>query len=512
MRPFASYLLVTAAVIVSAAPAPARSETLAEAVALAYETNPTIQASRAQLRSLNESYVLARAGFGPRLTAQAELAYQEVRTNRAGSIQDEGAAETFSLNQPLFSSGRLTTALRAAEADVRAGRERLRQAEADLLQRVIAVYVGVRRDQQILGIVRASVEALRDRLEEVQARVDVGENTRTDLAQAQARLAGAQSDAASAEAVLASTRAQYLSIVGRNPGDLAPEPDLPPLPASIDEVFDAAEKANHLMLAAQYEEQASRSRVAEAKAQHLPSVNFRVQASRSPEAFYNANTYVNSVLAQATVSQPIFTAGVNSSNVRRQTELNTADRLTIDATRRTTVQSLAQQWSQVAAARTALVADQTNISASELAFFGMREEERFGLRSTIELLNAQLELQNAQTSFLRNRFTEYTARAAVLNLMGALTVESLAPGVSAYDAEGDFDRVKNKGALPTEWVVRAIDGVITPPAGGPRPASETTAPDLQPDLPPAPPQAAAVPPLRPVNSIVDEPPAPNPPN
>lgn len=508
MRPFASLLLCTAALTISASPWPARAETLAEAVALAYETNPAIQANRAQLRILNESYVQARAGFGPRLTAQAELAYQEIRTNRGGSLQDQGSSETFSLSQPLFTSGRLTTQLQAAESDVRAGRERLRQAEADLLQRVIAVYVAVRRDQQILAIIRANAEALRQRLEEVQARVDVGENTRTDLAQAQARLAGALSDSASAESVLVSSRAQYLAVVGRNPGDLAPEPELPPLPASIDEAFDAAEKANHLLLAAQYAERASRNRVFEAKAQHLPTVNFRVQASRSPEAFYNANTYVNSILAQATVSQPIFTAGVNSSNVRRSTEANTVDRLGIDTARRTMVQQLSQQWSLVAAARTALVADQANISASELAFFGMREEERFGLRSTIELLNAQLELSNAQTSFLRNRFTEYTSRAAVLNLTGALTVDVLAPEIAPYDAEADFDRVKNKGALPTEWVIRAVDGIVAPPAGSPRPASETTVPDLQPPLPPTPPEASSVPPLRPVTAIVEEPPVP----
>src|SRR5687768_7245302 len=126
MRPYASLVLLTAAALaVSAAPRPAQAETLAEAVALAYETNPTIQASRAQLRALNETYVQARAGFGPRLTSQTDLAYQEVRTAQDGSQHDEGSSQTFALSQPLFTSGRLTTALRAAEADVRAGRERL---------------------------------------------------------------------------------------------------------------------------------------------------------------------------------------------------------------------------------------------------------------------------------------------------------------------------------------------------------------------------------------------------
>jgi outer membrane protein/S-layer protein transport system outer membrane protein len=489
-------------------PALASAETLADAVTLAYQTNPAIQAQRAQLRALNETYVQARAGFGLHVSADGNLAYEELQghNGRSGSIDLQGSSstETLNLSQPLFTGGRTTTALQAAEADVRAGRERLRQQEADLLQRVISAYVAVRRDAQVLIVARSTVNALQEQLQETQAKTDVRENTRTDLAQAQARLAAAMAQVASAENQLSSSRAQYLNAVGQNPGDLAPEPDLPGVPANIDQAFDQAEAHNPTLLAAKFAELASRARVANAKTQNMPSVTLRVAAGRAPSAYYQPNPYLDSLTAQAVYSQPLFTAGVNGSQIRRATELNTADRLTIDATRRNVVQGVSQQWSTLAAARLSLAADQANVAASETAFFGMRQEERLGLRSTIELLNAQQELTSAQLGLYRDRYSEYVARAGVLNQMGVLSVETLAPGVSSYDPLADFDRVKNKGALPTDEVVRILDGLVTRAPGPPRAASETATPDRQVDLPAAPLSAAAQPPLRSVTELMEE--------
>ncbi len=505
--PLSSALMVAAAACV---PGLAAAETLADAVALAYQTNPAIQAQRAQLRALNETYVQARSGFGPRVSADGNLAYEEIRTYQAGRVNQDihvegrSSTENLNLSQPIFTGGRATTALQAAEADVRAGRERLRQAEIDLLQRVISAYVAVRRDQQVLGVSRATVTVLQEQLQETQAKTEVRENTRTDLAQAQARLAAAMVQAAGSENQLSSSRAVYLNVIGQNPGDLAPEPDLPGVPASVDQAFDQAEARNPSLLAAKYAEQASRARVAYAKSQNLPSVNLRVSVGRSPSSFYSPNPYLNSVVAEAQFSQPLFTAGLNSSQIRRASELNNSDRLTIEATRRNVVQSVSQQWSALAAARLSLSADQANVSASETAFYGMRQEERLGLRSTIELLNAQQELTSAQLSLLRDRYTEYVARAGVLNFMGMLTVDVLAPGMKSYDPLEDFDKVKNKGATPPELVVRALDGLVAPGPGAPRAAQETATPDRQIALPAAPPPAAAMPPLRPVTELMDE--------
>jgi TolC family type I secretion outer membrane protein len=489
----------------------AQAETLAEAVALAYQTNPSIQAQRASLRALNETYVQARSNFGLRASADVSLTHEKLEYDGSDrgvrnrpTYEGEGATESLSLSQPLFTGGRATTALQAAEADVRGGRERVRQAEIDLLQRVVSAYAAVRRDQQIVSVARATVDVLQKQLDETQAKTEVRENTRTDLAQAQARLAAARAQIAATEANLSLSRATYLNVVGQNPGDLAPEPDIQALPANIDAAFDEAEKSNPSLMAAKYAELASRARVAVAKAQYTPNVSLRFSAARQPSANYAPIPYLDTLTAQAVISQPLFTSGLNGSQVRRATELNTADRLNIDAVRRNVVQGLSQQWSTLAASRLSLDADTANVAASETAFYGMRQEERLGLRSTIELLNTQQELTAAQIALLRDRYNEYVARIGVLNVMGVLTPELLSPGLAAYDPEAEFDRVKNKGALPTEQVVRVLDGLAAPGLGQPRPATETATPDRQIDLPPPPPAAETQAPLRPVTELMDQ--------
>ena len=481
----------------------ARAETLADAVTLAYQTNPGLLAARAQLRALNESYVLQRSNFGARVTAEVDHSYEKL-TEPGKVFSGTTNADSISLSQPLFSGGRVAATVQAAEADVLAGRERLRQTEADLLQRVVIAYTSVRRDQQILAVARGTVTVLQQQLEETQAKFNVRDNTRTDLAQAQARLAAAQAQAAAIESQLISSRAQYLNVVGQNPGELAPEPDLAGVPNNIDEAFKTAEDKNNTLLAAKYAELGSKARVTAARTQSLPTVTLRMSAAHGPTALYFPDPYTTTTTAQVVVSQPLFTSGQNSAGVRRALELNNADRLTIDATRRNVVQAVSQQWGALVASRAALVADQANATASETAFFGMRQEERFGLRSTIELLNAQQELNSAQIGLLRDRYSEYTARVGLIAAMGALTVQALAPGVASYDPVSDFDRVKNSGALPFELVPRMLDSIVSPGLGRPRAASETAVLDQAPALPAAPPSAASVPPLRSVTELMDE--------
>lgn len=506
---YASSLLASlgAAMAVALAAAPVHAESLADAIALAYQTNPQLKAQRAQLRAVNESYVQARAGAGVQISAQADLGAQQLDVRSAIPLRREGSAVSSSVvvSQPLFAGGRIASQIEAAEAEVLSARERLRQAEADLLQRVIAAYAAVRRDQQILEMSRSGLDVLQRQLDETQAKVEVRENTLTDLAQARARAATSRSALASFEGQLAISRAQYFNVVGQNPGQLEPEPDLPGLPPTIDAAFDAAEANNPVLNAAKREEQATRARVHQARAAFLPSVNLRLQASRSPNAFYNPSPFTESLTAQAVVTQPLFTSGLNASAVRRARELNDADRESIESTRRNVLQTLAQQWAQLLAARTSLSSDQASVAAYETAFFGMRQEERFGLRSTIELLNAQQELIGAQISLLRNRYNEYTARAGVLNAMGALSAAALVPDIEVYDPEADFDRVKNRWALPTELVVRALDGAVAPDIGPPRPARETATPENQAPLPPEPSDAELRAPLRPAAEVMAEP-------
>ena len=239
----------------------ARAETLADAIALAYQNNPTLQAQRATQRALDESYVQARSNWRPTLSMGASATYTENRIPKSAAGQDtngDGVPDTFgafgvreanssriglSFSQPIWTGGRVAAAVSAVNADVLAGRENLRRVEAQILASVIQAYSDTRRDQESLRIRQENVKVLTRQLQESQARFDVGEITRTDVAQSQARLAQAQALLQNAVAQLTITRSGYATLVGQSPGELAPEPSLAYLlPTDPDQAFQVAEE------------------------------------------------------------------------------------------------------------------------------------------------------------------------------------------------------------------------------------------------------------------------------
>ncbi|MFZ0269952.1 MAG: TolC family protein, partial [Caulobacter sp.] len=254
----------------------AHAETLADALALAYQTNPTLQGQRANQRVTDEGVVQAKTAFRPTLNASADASVQRTdfandQTYINGSNQvatrdhttASGSGAGLTLQQPLYTGGRANANLTAAQADVLAGREDLRSVEQSVLGNVIQSYVDVRRDQERLRIAQENVSVLNRQLEESKARFEVGEITRTDVAQSQARLAAAQANQSSAQAILAASRAAYAAVVGQNPTDLAPEPSLAALlPSSVEQAFDLVDKNNPQIQAARYAERAAAARVA----------------------------------------------------------------------------------------------------------------------------------------------------------------------------------------------------------------------------------------------------------
>ncbi|HEY2480743.1 MAG TPA: TolC family protein, partial [Caulobacteraceae bacterium] len=203
-----------------AAPA-VRAETLADAVAYAYETNPGLQAQRASLRAIDETYVQARTGYAPNITASAgETSYHN--RNVGVSSYANTDSETLALIQPLYTGGKVRARLTESEAQILAGREALRHFEMDLLQRVVTAYVGVQRDEEIWKINQDTVAVLEKEVADNLARFSVREITMTDVAETKARLANARSTLANAQGTLAVSRAQFMSTVGQPPGDLAP--------------------------------------------------------------------------------------------------------------------------------------------------------------------------------------------------------------------------------------------------------------------------------------------------
>jgi outer membrane protein len=468
----------------------ARAETLADAIALAYQSNPTLQSQRAQQRALDETYVQSRAGWRPTASATGTANWSQTNLGReyggqtaivptgtgqyaatnSTSYQENYGTGALTAIQPLYSGGKVAAMVKAAEATVLAGRETLRLIESQILQSVITTYEDTRRDAQILSIRADNANVLRSQLEETQAKFDVGQVTRTDVAQAQAQLASAQALLATAKAQLQISRANYAAVVGQNPGELAPEPALPGLPAMVDQAFDAADANNPSLRQAQITEQASRARIAEAKAANRPTVS--AQASLGYDGTlvpFGVADYDRQISGELVFTQPIFTGGVNSSLIRQAIEQNNSDRIAIETARRSVVQTVSQAWNTMVGDQASVAANVEQVRAAEVAFEGIREQYRVGLSTTLDVLIQQQTLETAQLSLVQARHDAYVAEAALLAAMGRLEVADLVSGVPLYDPATSFNKVKNAGAVPWEPLIAALDSVGAPRVGEPRP-------------------------------------------
>lgn len=457
----------------------ARAETLADALALAYQTNPTLQAQRANQRVTDEGVVQAKTAFRPTLSGSADYAASRVDyAEKQGSVFTGGtydkrtnsaSAASLSAGQTLYTGGKASANLTAAEADVLAGREDLRSVEQSVLGNVIQTYVDVRRDQERLRIAQETVAVLTRQLEESNARFEVGEITRTDVAQSEARLASARASQSSAQALLAGSRAAYAAVVGQNPTDLAPEPSLATLlPTSVEQAFDLVDKNNPQIQAARYAEQSAAARVASAKATYRPTVSARAGVGWQSEGRNNGSgsqfdDYDRSLTGSVTATVPLFTGGLIGSQVRAAKERENAARIQVEGAQRSALQQISTAWNNLLASRANLVSNEEQVRATKIAFEGVRQEQQVGLRTTLDVLNAQLELANAEVALVVARRDEYVASASVLQAMGVLNVANLVPDVERYDPVKSYDKVNHAfGWVPWEPVVHAIDKVGAP--------------------------------------------------
>ena len=482
---------VALAVLLAAAwAASARAESLAEAITLAYQTNPTLQAQRAQLRATDETYVQARAGYRPTANIQASGSWywqtfgscQALFGCFAGS--PTGLSQnynqlnaTLSVTQPIYTGGRATSRVRAAEAQVLAGREQLRQAEGQVMLAVIQSYEDVRRDEQALAIRKDNVAVLQRQVDETRARFEVGEVTRTDVAQSEAQLAAARALSSSAQAQLASSRAAYATVVGQSPSTLQPEPAFRIFPATVDQAFDTVEINNPQIRYADYAEEAAEAQIAEAKAQRMPQLGLQGSYGyQQPISPWDTSKNERSVTASVVFSQPLFAGGSVVSQVRQYTELANVARIQLEQARRASVQNVSQAWNGLLAARANISADEEQVRAAQVAFEGTRAEQQAGLRTTLEVLSAQQVLENAQLSLVAARHDEYVASATVLDVMGLLEARNLVPGIDAALGSHSFEQLKRApGYVPgVDETISGVDSIgakdikrLAPPVDAP---------------------------------------------
>ena len=464
----------------------ARAETLADAIALAYQTNPSLLAERADLRALDERYIQARAALGPTATIGAQGTYDHTRVTqpqqtitgqfKPGTTNYRGVetdSARFNLTQPLYSGGQLGLEVQATQADIQAGRQALRQQEANVLSQVITAYADVLLNRALVTIAGQNVDILRGQASEIDAKYAVKEVTATDRALTQARLIAAQIELTRARDGLQNAEASYVAAVGQAPGDLAPLPDLQALPAKVDDAFAVADQMNPSLLQAQYTELASRVRVAEAKAADGIQVNLSANYTLQPLANYLRNQTSNGYEATVSVTKTLFSAGAHTSRVRQALEDNNRDNLKVADSHRQVILNLARAWNDLSQRRATLAALRDQMEQEAKAFQGSRLEARIGIRSTIDTLNAEQEYQATKVSLFQVYHDEFLTRAAVLASMGQLQGDVLDPQIAAYRPEASFNRVSRRSALPWEGPVQALDQIA-----GPRPERVAPARDI----------------------------------
>lgn len=475
-RALASVAMVA---VMAAAGTPVCAESLQDALALAYQTNPTLLAQRANQRALDETVVQARAGLRPTLNATGSVDYEQSRTptvpgvdldgdgiidtpSTGGTEEGDSVSAGVSLSQTLYSGGRVGHGITAAEANILGGRENLRDIEQQVLASVIQAYADVLRDIEILRIRQDNQGVLRRQLDESNARFEVGEITRTDVAQSEARLAQTQADLANAQAQLSVSRAAYAAVVGQSPGTLDALPTLPGLPEGFEQAMDIALQDNPGLRASGYALQAAEARVAQARAEFLPS-------ARLTASYGGAGTLDDPDLADrttfragASVSIPLFTGGLNRSRVAQALEQANAAQIGVEGERRSVLQTVSSAYAQVVSARSTLSAGNEAVRAASVAAEGVRQEAQVGLRTTLDVLNQELELRNAEVTLAIARRNEYVAQAQLLAAMGRLEGPDLTP-VEVYDPAANYNRVRNRGALPWDGVIESIDRIAAPP-------------------------------------------------
>lgn len=482
--------LIGAGLVLSLLPRLAFGESLYDSLLLAYQTNPSLRAQEADLRATDESYVQARAGAGPQISLNGQYSYQSARVQQPGSFfsspstanfQGSNGSADLSLVQPLYAAGATDARIRTASDDILAGRQTLREAENQLLLNVVTAYVDVRQDRQSVQIINDEIANLKGEFDETKTKGDLGVLTKTDVAQAQERLLSAQAQLKIAMGNLSISNAEYLNVVGQNPGELDPEPDLAGLPATADEAFAAADANNPRLLEAIETERSARDKVRQAKAANGPTVSMKVDAAIEPYLPYLQRYYDQSVTAAVVVNQPLFSSGLNSSKVREALEQDNQAQLTVEATRRGVVQLVARAWDQLTASQDAATIEKQQLAVEQEAVDGNRAEERVGTRSTIDLLNAELELADTRRALVQAHHDQYVAEASLLSAMGLLEIRYLVPAAQRYDPGASLRHVETAHAVPWEGAIAAIDRIGEPAA----PPPHLSAPDAGAERPTA---------------------------
>jgi outer membrane protein len=463
IRSIARFAVAAAALAVVSGSA--LSDTLESAITQAYQNNPSLNAQRAALRATDEGVPIALSGYRPRvtgtITAGATGQNQTTRAIGANGVGvyngqwDNFAPHTFGVTatQTLYNGMQTANRTRQAESQVSAGRETLRLTEQVVLLNAATAYMNVLRDTATLDLQRRNVEVLQEQLRQTRDRFNVGEVTKTDVAQAESRLAAGRSQMLGAESNLTTSRATYRQQIGVEPGKLVPAAPVDRFsPKNLAAAIGQGRLENPNVTAAALGVDVATLQVRINEGALYPTV------TASAGINYNLDTTPLIVkqlqfAALGTVSIPLFQGGSEYATIRQSKETLGQRRMDLDTQRDSAQQAVVQAWGQLEAAKAQIIATQAQVAAAETALNGVREEARVGQRTTLDVLNAQQELVNARVALVNAQRDRVVASYSLLSASGRLSVGTLGLKVNVYDPVVHYHQVRDS------WVgVRTPDG------------------------------------------------------
>jgi outer membrane protein len=444
---------------------PVLADTIDAALVRAYQNNPQLNAQRAQVRFTDENVPQALSGYRPRvaITASAGTQYTDTLLTSGGGPNNLVKSDFHGVNAPrsagatvsqtLFNGFQTANRTRAAEGQVSGAREGLRVLEQSVLLSGATIYMDYLRDAAIVEVQRSNVRVLEQTLKQTNDRFNVGEVTRTDVAQSEAQLAAGRTQLLTADSNLVTTKANFRRIIGNEPEALAPGSPVDRfLPRTLPGAVDLGLTENPSVTAAMFGIDVGFLQVKVNEGALLPTVTLQGSVQQSYEQTLTTfRTFGASAIAQ--VSVPVYQGGAEYSLIRQSKENLAQQRLNLEQVRDQTRSNVVTAWGQLVAGKAQVASAQSQVSASEIALNGVREEAKAGQRTTLDVLNAQQALVNARVALVTAQHDRVVASYAVLNAVGRLGPTVLGLKTTVYDPSVHYHQVRDS------WIgVRTPDG------------------------------------------------------
>lgn len=427
----------------------ARAESLPEALVKAYQTNPQLNAERARQRATDENVPQALAGYRPQVSAGLSVGLQAVRDLLPGNVIQTATLKPWQIGvtvtQTLFNGFKTANSVRVAELQVQSGREALRNVGQGVLLDAVTAYTNVLANQTLVEAQRSNVAFLKETQAITQRRLNAGDVTPTDTAQAEARLNRGLADLNAAEVNYAVSQATYAQVVGNSPSQLRPaETTDRLLPRSREDAIALALHEHPAVTAAGFDVDVASTSIRVAESSLMPNVTLQGSVSRSRDSDQTLGTFGTdqaSVIGQ--VTQPIYDGGTAASQTRQAKEVAAQSRLVLDQVRNQAKTAVVSAWVANEGAKIAVSASESEVKAAEVALAGVQKEAAGGQRTTVDVLNAQQDLITARARLIGAQRDRVVASYTLLSAIGRLDVKTLNLKTPDYLPEVHYHQVRD---------------------------------------------------------------------